>query len=88
VLDHICAARGGENDLAVYKRLFNSAPPGITHLLLHPAAPGSDVEAIAASASYRIQDHQIFLRPELKAYVAGQGIHLIGYRALRDLIRN
>jgi predicted glycoside hydrolase/deacetylase ChbG (UPF0249 family) len=87
VLDHICAVQDAADHLAAYKRLFDSVPAGITHLLLHPAAPGSDIEAIAASASHRIADYQAFLRPELKAYVAEQGIHLLGYRALREWIR-
>jgi predicted glycoside hydrolase/deacetylase ChbG (UPF0249 family) len=87
VLDHICAAQGGNDLLEVYKRLFDSVPAGLTHLLLHPSVPGSDIEAITASAPQRIADYQTFLRPELQAYVAGQGIHLVGYRALRDLIR-
>jgi predicted glycoside hydrolase/deacetylase ChbG (UPF0249 family) len=88
VLDHICAVRATEDPLEAYKRLFDSVPAGVTHLLLHPSTPGSDIEVIAASASDRIADYRTFLRPELKAYVAEQGIHLLGYRALRDLIRD
>ncbi len=87
VLDFICAARDQGDHLEIYKRLFDTVPVGITHLLLHPSVPGSDIEAIADSAQYRIQDYQTFLRPELKAYVQAQGFHLIGYRRLRDLIR-
>ena len=87
VLDHICAAREQGDHLEVYKRLFDGVPVGVTHLLLHPSVPGSDIEAITDSASYRIADYQTFLRPELQAYIAAQGIHTLGYRALRDLIR-
>lgn len=87
VLDFILAAREQGDHLAVYQRLFDAAPVGLTHLLLHPSIPGFDIEAITDSAAYRIQDYQTFLRPELKEYVAGQGIHLIGYRKLRDLMR-
>lgn len=87
VLDSVLAAREEGDHLAVYKRLFDAVPPGFTHFLLHPSVPGSDIEALADSAQYRIEDYQTFLRPELKAYVEAQGIHLIGYRRLRDLIR-
>lgn len=90
VLDHICAARESGDALHrmdTYCRLFDAVPAGITHLLLHPSVPGYDIEAVTASASARIADYQTFLRPELKACVAGRGIHLIGYRRLRDLIR-
>ena len=46
-----------------YKRLFDSAPAGVTHLLLHPSVPGSDIEAITDSASHRIADYRTFLQP-------------------------
>ena len=87
VLDHICAARGQGDHLRIYQRLFDLLPAGITHMVLHPSVPGSDIEAIAASADYRIQDHQTFLDPKLVDYVARQGIHPVGYRLLRDAIR-
>lgn len=88
VLDAILVARDQGDHLEIYKRLFDAVPVGVTHFLLHPSVPGFDIEAIADSAQYRIQDYQTFLRPELKAYVESQGIHLIGYRRLRDLIRS
>jgi predicted glycoside hydrolase/deacetylase ChbG (UPF0249 family) len=93
VLDHICAARDpgdgdGAHRLDVYRRLFDSVPVGITHLLLHPSVPGHDIEAITDGAAYRIADYETFLCPELKDHVTGRGIHLIGYRRLRDLIRS
>jgi predicted glycoside hydrolase/deacetylase ChbG (UPF0249 family) len=88
VLDGMRAASEQGDHLAVYCRLFDSLPLGITHLLLHPAIPGYDIEAITDSAPYRVADYQTFLRPELKAHIADRGIHLIGYRHLRDLIRN
>jgi predicted glycoside hydrolase/deacetylase ChbG (UPF0249 family) len=87
ILHMILAAREEGDHLDVYRRLFDAAPAGITHLLLHPSAPGHDIEAIAGSAAYRIADYETFLRPELREYVVERGIHLIGYRRLRDLIR-
>ena len=83
----ILAARAEGDHLEVYQRLFDQVPVGITHLLLHPSVPGYDIEAISGTAAYRIADYQTFLSAELKDYVVGQGIHLIGYRRLRDLIR-
>ena len=94
VLDHICALReegdptDGERWLDVYRRLFDSVPVGIAHLLLHPSVPGYDIEAVTGAAAYRIADYETFLRPELKEYVAERGIYLIGYRRLRDLLRS
>ena len=59
----------------------------IAHVRMHPAAPGFDLEAITDSAPRRIADYRMLLHPELKAHAAERGIHLIGYRSLRDLIR-
>ena len=59
----------------------------ITHVWSHPSLPGYDIEVITRSAPERIADYQVFLRPELRRYLADQGIHRIGYRPLRDLIR-
>jgi len=87
VLDYLCAAREEGDHLDVYRRLFDAVPVGVTHLLLRPAVPGHDIEAITDSASYRIADYETFMRPELLAHIAVQGIHLIGYRRLRDVIR-
>lgn len=87
VLDHIRATQPSGDPLAAAQRLFDSVPAGVTHLLLHPSVPGYDIEAITDSAAYRIADHETFLRAELWEHIAKQGIHLIGYRRLRELIR-
>ena len=87
VLDYTCALREEGDRLDGYRRLFADLPAGITHIRTHPSLPGSGINAITASAPDRIADYQTFLRPELKAYAAEQGIHLFGYRPLRALIR-
>ena len=87
VLDHLYPALNEGVDLDAYREWFDLAQPGIAHMRLHASVPGFDVEAITDSAPRRIADYQVFLRPELKAHIAEQGIHRIGYRPLRDLIR-
>jgi chitin disaccharide deacetylase len=86
VLDRVLdLARGTEAE--AYRRGFDRVPEGLSHVIVHPAAPGYDVEAITGSAPQRVADYRMMLDPALKAYVAEQGIHLIGYRRLRDLMR-
>ena len=87
MLDNISAAHEEGDHLDIYCRLFDALPEGITHLLLHPSVPGYDVESLGEPAGYRIKDYQTFLNPKLEEHIADQGIHLIGYRALRDLLR-
>jgi predicted glycoside hydrolase/deacetylase ChbG (UPF0249 family) len=87
VLDRLYPGLQEGYDLAAYCRWFDQAQPGIAHMRLHPSMPGFDVEAITDSAPRRIADYQAFLRPELKEHIVARGIHVIGYRCLRDLIR-
>jgi predicted glycoside hydrolase/deacetylase ChbG (UPF0249 family) len=86
VLDGLCSPGGQGDPLDVYRRAFDSVPVGLTHLLLHPSVGGHDIEAITESAPSRIADYETFMRPELAEHIAGAGIHLIGYRRLRDLL--
>jgi predicted glycoside hydrolase/deacetylase ChbG (UPF0249 family) len=87
VLDFTCDVAALGDRFQDYVRFFDSAPVGITHLQTHPSVPGYDIEVITGSAPVRIADYQTFLQAELKAYIAEQGIHLMGYRPLLDLMR-
>jgi predicted glycoside hydrolase/deacetylase ChbG (UPF0249 family) len=88
VLDYTCDVPYSGDRFQDYARLFDSVPVGITHVQTHPSAPGYDVEVITNSAPERIADYQVFQSSELQSYAAEQGVHLIGYRALRDLIQS
>jgi predicted glycoside hydrolase/deacetylase ChbG (UPF0249 family) len=86
VLDRVLdLAKGTEPE--AYRQGVDRVPAGLSHVIVHPAAPGYDVEAITRSAPQRVADYRMMLDPALKVYVAEQGIHLIGYRQLRDLMR-
>lgn len=88
--DHLRVGTSAESDtLARYRDLFRSLPPGITHLLYHPAKGGEEIEGIATNGwRPRVADYAAMLSAELKAFIAQEGIHLIGYRRLRELMRD
>jgi predicted glycoside hydrolase/deacetylase ChbG (UPF0249 family) len=86
VIDHLAALAEG-HELETYRQGFDCLSVGLSHAIVHPAAPGYEVEVITRSAPQRMADYRMMLSPQLKTYVAEQGIHLIGYRQLRDLIR-
>ena len=46
-----------------------------------------EIEAITESAWTRVADYQMTLSPELKEHLQASGIHLIGYRSLRKVMR-
>ncbi len=73
--------------LAPYQQAFEALPPGLTHFILHPAAPGAEIEAITDDARARVADFQTMLSQELRSHLQAAGIHVIGYRSLRQVMR-
>jgi len=76
-----------EERVELAKKLFDSLPPGLTHFILHPAQDTPELRAIAPDWRSRVADYQAFMSRELRDHVRDIGIHVIGYRTLRDLIR-
>lgn len=68
------------------KRMFESLPPGLTHLIIHPSHDTPELRAIAADWPSRVADHQAFMSQELRAHVRSLGIQVIGYRTLQALM--
>ncbi len=73
--------------MAQAKAVFDSLPPGLTHFLIHPAHDTPELRAIAPDWPSRVADYQTFMSPELRDYVRNSGVHVIGYRALREVVR-
>ncbi len=71
-----------------YERLVRELPAGLTYLALHPSAPG-DTEAIFPPgwAKLRTGEFRLLQDPTFQQFVADQGIHIVGYRQLRDSMR-
>ena len=71
-----------------YRALFDSAPPGLTFLALHPNAPG-ELEAIEPdSAHIRTEEFDLLRDGFVHTWYAGRDdVELVGMRALRDAYR-
>jgi hypothetical protein len=89
LVDHLATLQlDHSSDLITqYKHAFDTFRPGLTHFVVHPSAPGFDMEAISQSAADRIADYQMLVSEEFRDYVEGIGISLIGYRELRKIMR-
>jgi predicted glycoside hydrolase/deacetylase ChbG (UPF0249 family) len=70
-----------------YEDLVRNVEPGLTHLLFHPAVDGEELKAIADTHVSRHADYLAYRDQTLAQVAAEEGIHLIGYRALRDHMR-
>ncbi len=69
------------------KQLFRELPSGVTHYIIHPSKDTPELRAIAPDWRARVADYEAFMNDELHAFIRDEGIHIIGYRALRDLMR-
>lgn len=77
-----------DNDhIGVAKKLLNEVPAGITHFLFHPSIDTPELRAICPDWKARVANYKAFMSDELKTFIKDSGIHLIGYRAIRDMLR-
>jgi hypothetical protein len=69
------------------KRALAALPAGITHFVLHPAVDTPEIRAIAPDWRCRVSDYEIFTGDALRSFIKNEGIQIINYRLLRDLLR-
>jgi hypothetical protein len=69
------------------QRAFTALPPGLTYFIIHPSHDTPELRAIAADWPCRVADYQAFTSRALRDYIRDSGVQVIGYRALRELIR-
>jgi predicted glycoside hydrolase/deacetylase ChbG (UPF0249 family) len=75
--DHIESAR----------KLLGEAPVGITHLLLHPSVDTPELRAIAPDWVARVANYNAFMSDEMKKILEREAVKIIGYGAIRDVMR-
>lgn len=67
--------------------LFDALPAGLTYLVTHPAADTPELRAVAGDWGQRVADYRTFASAEVREHVRRTGVHVIGWRPLRDLLR-
>ncbi len=73
---------------AAFLDLLSSLEPGITELTLHPAIDTPELRAIATDWQARVADEVLLVADRgLDQVIAKAGVTLIGYRPLRDAMR-
>ena len=72
--------------LSEAKKIFDELPPGLTYVIMHPALDTPELRAIAGDWRQRVADYETFRNPELHNHVKCAGIHVIGWRPVRDLM--
>ena len=67
--------------------LIRSLFPGVTEILCHPARARDELKSCARDAFQREADFRYFTSEKARRLLADEGVELIGYRKLRDLMR-
>ena len=71
----------------VYRQMIGGVPAGLNMFSLHCNAPG-DIEAIEPdNFAIRTKEYSLFRKPSFRVWLEQQGLHLTGFRALRDALR-
>ncbi len=78
----------GNDHIDVAKKLFGEVPVGITHFILHPSIDTPELRAIAPDWQARVANYNAFMSDELKKFIEQEDIKLIGYRQIREAMRN
>jgi predicted glycoside hydrolase/deacetylase ChbG (UPF0249 family) len=78
-----------DNDhIGVARKLFGELPIGITHFIFHPSIDTAELRSIAPDWRARVANYNAFMSDELKKFIESEDVKLIGYRALREAMRN
>jgi predicted glycoside hydrolase/deacetylase ChbG (UPF0249 family) len=73
--------------IGVAKKLLSEVPVGITHFLFHPSIDTPELRAICPDWKARVANYKAFMSQEIKDFIKNKGIQVIGYRAIRDVMR-
>ena len=81
-LDH------AEDHTGFAKKLLSELPAGITHFILHPSIDTPELRAICPDWPARVANYNAFMSDELKKFIESENIKLIGYRQIRNAMKN
>ncbi len=70
------------------RRMVGELKPGLTHFIIHPSIDTPELRAITPDWECRVENYRVFHSDEFKHTLDKEGIHLIGYRPIRDVMRS
>jgi predicted glycoside hydrolase/deacetylase ChbG (UPF0249 family) len=69
------------------ERLFDDLQPGVTEVSCRPATDTPELRSLAPDWPTRVEDYDVLVDHSLRTLAERAGVTLLGYRALRDLMR-
>lgn len=73
--------------MEIAKNLLGNLPVGITHFVFHPSIDTAELRSIAPDWESRVSNYNTFMSDDLKKFIEGEDIKLIGYRQVREVMR-
>ena len=79
---------GRETHFEQTKALLDDLNPGLSYLIVHPSKETPELQAILPEGwEARVAEYESLMREELSGFLAEQGVHVLTWRTLRDLMR-
>jgi chitin disaccharide deacetylase len=86
--DYLIRVGRGRSTRGALESLATDLKPGVTEIVLRPAADSAELRAVVPDWAERVADHELSMTDgSLRDLSALEGVHLIGYRELRELQR-
>jgi predicted glycoside hydrolase/deacetylase ChbG (UPF0249 family) len=86
--DYLVRVNRGRSTRAALDALLTDLRPGVTEIVLRPAADSAELRAVVPDWAERVADHDLsMVDGSLQALTALDRVHLLGYRELRELQR-
>jgi chitin disaccharide deacetylase len=70
-----------------WTNLLRMLKPGVTEILCHPAIARDEIKSCARDAMQREADFRYFTSDKTRQLIKDEGVEMVGFRKLRDLMR-
>ena len=68
------------------KVALQALKPGLTHFIIHPSKDTPELRKITKSWDCRVADYDTFMSEATRDFIKNEGIQVIGYRALKEIM--
>jgi len=68
------------------RQALSALKPGVTHFIIHPSKDTPELRHITDSWDCRVADYETFTSDATRDFIKDEGIQIIGYQALKDLM--
>jgi len=76
-----------DRQMEIARNLLGNLPVGITHFIFHPSIDTAELRSIAPDWESRVSNYNTFMSDGLKKFIESEDIKLIGYRQIREAMR-